>query len=901
MRDWTAFVREHFHGRRAPSDEARALSDEARALSDEAIEELAQHVEETWRAAIAAGRSEQEALAAARAQLENPPARLPKKMAAPTESGGGIFGLVRRSLREGGRDVRYAIRVLRGRPGFAAVAIITLALGVGANTAIFSVVRSLLLEPLPFPDPDRLVMLWEADAQNPERTMIVSAPNYLDWQRSVKAFAHTGIWEYLNYNFSGDGEAERVPGLRVSASTFTMLGVKPQLGRTFMPEEDALGHHVAIISDGLWRRRFAGRSDIIGHTARINGTPYEIVGVMPPGFRFTGPNTGVWTPIAFNEQDQGRGSHSFQAAARLRDDVTLTAAKAELDTLARALAAQYPDDNEGETATATPMSEFGVVQLRPTLVALSGAVALVLVIACLNVANLLLAQSSARRQEFAVRSALGASRLRLAGQVLCEGLVIALLGGAAGLAVAWAGTTVIAGVLPRSIVFAPFRDAGAGIRLDPWVLGFTALVSVLTGLLFSLAPITGLRRPDLKAAGDRSTTGRLTHVRTALVATEVALALIVLVAAGLMIKSLVRLVSIDPGLDPANVLVLEMALPQPDFYGPPVRKNFCNEVTDRVGALPGVLSVGAISHLPLSGANAGRSLTIDGKTMPPGENASASYRLTCPGYFKSMAIRMISGRDFDARDATEAPGVVIINEETAKRYWPGDDPVGRRIKLGRPESGNPWMTVVGVTASVRHFGLDETAKREMFRPYSQGAWPVMTVVAKTATDPAGYASAVRSALQRIDPDLPVARVSTMESIERNSMGSRRFPMMLLGAFGAVAMALAVVGVYGVVSYVVTQRTREIGIRVALGAGRGQVLRLVLMGAMRPVAAGLLVGAVGAIFAGRLLGTLLYSVKPGDPAVVAGIALMLAVAAIAASLVPGARATRVDPITVLKVE
>jgi predicted permease len=886
MRDWQAFVREHVGATRRGRSE----------LSDQAVDELAQHVEETWRAAKSAGRSDEEAIAAARRQLENAPVRLPANMiaAAPPRGVAGVFAAVV-------HDVRYAIRMLRARPGFTAVAVITLALGVGANTAIFSVVRTLLLEPLPFAQPDRLVMLWEADAADPSKTIIVSAPNYLDLQRSVKAFETTGIWEYLNFNFSGDGEAERVPGLRVSSSTFTMLGVAPELGRTFTADEDAPGHQVAVIGHGLWQRRFGGRADIIGRTARINGSPFEIVGVMPADFIFPNNTTAVWTPIAFNRNDESRGSHSFQAAARLRPGVTMAAAKAELDSVGRALAKQYPDDNEGETATLTPMSELGVLQLRPTLIALAGAVILVLAIACVNVANLLLAQSSARRREFAVRSALGASRWRLAGQVLSEGLVIAAIGGAAGVMVAWAGTAAIAGVLPRSIIFAPFRNAGAGIRLDPWILGFTALVSVATGLLFSLAPIAGLRRPDLKSAGDRSTTGRLSHLRTALVAIEVALALVVLVSAGLMIKSLVRLVSIDPGLDPANVLVVEMALPQADFYGPPVRRTFCDEVTERAGTLPGVLSVGAISHLPLSGANAGRSFSIDGKTMPPGQTAAASYRLTCPGYFKSMGIRMLRGRDFDARDTTDAQNVVIINAETAKRYWPDEDPIGRRIKQGRPSDGTPWMTVVGVADNVRHFGLDDVARREMFRPYSQAAWPVMTVVAKTATDPAGYAPAVRAALQGIDPDLPVARVSTMEAIERNSTGSRRFPMMLLAAFGAVALALAVVGVYGVVSYAVSQRTREIGIRVALGARRSQVLRLVLLGAMRPVAAGLAIGAAGAVFASRLLGTLLYNVKPGDPAVLAGIAAILAAAAMAASLLPGARATRVDPITVLRAE
>jgi putative ABC transport system permease protein len=800
------------------------------------------------------------------------------------------------------RDLRYAVRMLRARPGFTAVAMLTLALGIGANTAIFSVVRSLLLEPLPFPRPDRLFMIWEADAANPSRTTITSKPNYEDWRRSLTSFEETALWEDLSFNFSGEGEeAERVSGLRVTASAFAMLGVAPQLGRTFTPAEDPPGHDVAVISDALWQRRFGGRPDIIGRTARINGRPFEVIGVMPERFKFVNHQIGVWTPIAFNEEDAGRNSHSFFAAGRLRDGVTPAAAGAELEALARTMAKQYPESNGGNTAVITPMREYGVAQLKPTLVALSGAVAFVLLIAFVNVANLLLAQASSRRQEFAIRAALGASRLRLAGQVFCEALVIAVLGGAAGLTVAWGATSALTNVLPPSIVYAPFRDAGSGIHLDPWMLAFTAFVAVVTGLLFSLAPIAGLSRPDLKSSGSRGATGRMSAVRAVLVATEVALALVVLVAAGLMIKSLARLVNVDPGLDPRNVLTVAMALPQPDFYGPPVRTNFCTDVTERVGTLPGVLSVGAVSHLPLTGANAGRSFSIEGRVMPPGEIATASYRLTCPGYFTSLGIPLVKGRDFDARDSTDAPGVVIINRETAKRYWPNDDPIGKRFKLGRPGSLNPWMTVIGVVGNVRHFGLDDIARREMFCPYSQAAWPIMTIVARTAAQPALFATAIRGALQKIDPDLPVGRVSTMEQIERDSTGSRRFPMMLLGAFGLVGLALAVVGVYGVVSYVVTQRTREIGIRVALGARRGQVMRLVMIGAMRPVAAGLVAGAVGAIYASRLLGTLLFNVKPGDPFVVAGIAVLLALAAIVASLVPGARATRVDPIAVLRVE
>ena len=881
MRDWRAFVRTEYRGAQQPSAEA--------------VEELSQHVEETWRAALDRGCSEAEALELARTQLQNAPARLPANMVA--ADGPGVAAAASAAW----RDVRHAVRLMRGRTGFAAVAIATLALGIGANTAIFSVVRSLLLDPLPFRDPDRLVMLWEADAANPQRTTILSMPNYADFSRSVTSFETTGIFEYLSFNFSGDGEAERVPGLRVSASTFRLLDVEPELGRTFTADEDQPGHNVAIIGHALWQRRFGGRPDIVGSTTRINGQPYEIVGVMPARFIFPAHDVAVWTPIAFNAEDQGRNSHSFFACARLRPGVSLAAANAELDTLARDLGRRYPDSNGGNTAVVTPMRELGVVQLRPTLYALLGAVAFVLVIACVNVANLLLAQSSSRRHEFAVRAALGASRVRIAAQLLAEALVIAMAGGAAGLLVAWGGTRLLAGVLPPGIVSAPFRDVSTAIRIDPVVLAFTAGISILTGVLFGLAPLAGTGSGGLRAGGTRGATGRMGAIRAVLVATEVALALIVLVAAGLMVKSLMRVFANDPGLDPSNVLIVTMSLPQPDFYGPPVRTTFCSQVTERVGTLPGVLAAGAISHLPLSGANAGRSFSMEGRTMPPGENASAAYRVTCPGYFKAMGIPVLKGRDFDSRDATTGAGAVIINEETARRYWPHDDPIGRRIKLGRPNSPNLWMTVVGVVGNVRHFGLDDAARREMFMPYTQAAWPVMTIVAKTAGEPAGFAGAVRGALMRIDPDLPVGRVTTMEAVETGSTGMRRFPMMLLAAFGAVALALALIGVYGVVSYTVMQRTREIGIRVALGARRGSVIRLVLWSAMRPVAVGVAAGAIGAVFASRLLGTLLYNVKPGDPSVIAGIGLMLACVAAAASLVPGTRATRVDPVTVLRAE
>jgi putative ABC transport system permease protein len=801
-----------------------------------------------------------------------------------------------------GRDLRHALRLLAGRPGVTAVAVFTLALGIGANTAIFSVVHALFLQPLPFHEPDRLFMVWEADAANPSRTSVVSTPNYIDWRRGVASFDEMGIWEPLDFNFSGDAEAERVPGLRVSASTFRLLGVPPELGRTFTDSEDEAGHDVALISHALWQRRFGGRSDIVGQQITINDRSHQVIGVMPARFCFPTSATGVWTPIAFNDQDRNRGSHSFQVAARLRAGVTPQAARAELDAFTRALAKQYPDDIGGNTGNITPMRDLGVAQLRPTLAALTGAVAFVLLIACVNVANLLLVQASGRRQEFAVRAALGASRGRLTAQMFLESLLLAAIGGLAGIAVAWGGTSLLKDVLPASIVSAPFRDGASGVHLDSAVLLFTTGVSLLAGILFGVVPAAGLRRAvDLRSGATRTSTGAMNTMRQALVAAEVALALVVLVAAGLMVKSLVRLFGNDPGLDPRRVLVASMSLPQPDFYGPPVRTTFCSDVAERVGTLPGVLSVGAISHLPLTGANASRSLSLEGHIFPPGQNATAAYRLTCPGYFKSMGIALRGGRDFDARDTTASSGVVIINDVMARQYWPNENPVGKRLKLGRAASSNPWLTIVGVVGSVRHFGLDSEPRREMFRPYSQAAWPIMTITAKTASEPAAFGRAVRTALQTMDPDLPVGAIRTMEDVETSSTGYRRFPMLLLGAFGILALVLAIVGVYGVVSFVVAQRTREIGIRIALGARGSEVLRLVVRGALRPVVFGLLLGTAGAISAGRLLGALLFQVEPTDPAVLGAIVALLGMSAFAASLVPARRASRVDPIIILKVD
>jgi putative ABC transport system permease protein len=624
---------------------------------------------------------------------------------------------------------------------------------------------------------------------------------------------------------------------------------------------------------------------------------------MPQHFRFPQPQQAVWVPIQFTAQDSERGSHSFFAAARLAAGASFEAARAEMATLGQRLAQAHPLSNRSEGATITRMSEFGVQPMESTLIALQGAVGFVLLIACVNVANLMLAQAATRQREFAIRAALGAGRRRLASQLLAEGLLLAVLGGAAGILLAWGATTALAGSLPPWIRFAPFRNAGT-VALDARVLAFTSIVALLTGALFSLAPMFGAARTRpgaaLKAAGDRGGTGRLTLLRHALVASEVALAVVVLFGAGLMIKSVARLTAVDPGLDRSSVLLMDIALPQEDTYGAPERTTFCSDVQREVAAVPGVRRVGAISHLPLSGANAGRGLTLEG--LPPTEEGwGASYRITCPGYFAALGIPIVRGRDFTGQDAATAPGAVIINEEMARKYYEGRDPVGQRLKLGRPESTNPWLTIVGVARDVRHFGLDSAVRREMFVPYSQSVWPSMTIAVKTAVEPLSLAGAVKGALARIDPDQPVSRVRTMDSVITDSIGGRRFPMMLLAVFSAVALVLAAIGVYGVVSYLVSQRTREMGIRVALGARGGQVVRMVVGKSMRPVAVGMLLGVAGAIAAARLLTTLLYSVTPSDPVVLAGIAAVLGATAAGACWMPARRAAGVDPVVALRNE
>jgi predicted permease len=809
-------------------------------------------------------------------------------------------------------DIRYGLRMLRKSPGFTAVALLTLALGVGANTTIFSVVNAVFLTPLSYPASERLVNVWETHVSSPADTNIVSAPNYADWQKQNHVFESMALFDSAGrgYNLAGEKDAERVHGLRVSAGLFTVLGVAPYLGRPFLPENEALGKdHEVVLSYALWQRRYGADPAIVGKTIRVDGQSYTVVAVMPPNFSFEffTPTNQLWVPIGYNSGDRERGSHSFGVVARLKPGVTLAEAKAEMETIGRRLARQYPTDNVDESATVTPLGQLGVEWLRRPLTALLAAVGFVMLIACVNVANLLLARGAARQKEMAIRLALGAGQARIARQLLTESMMLALLGGAVGLLVATWGLTLLERMLPSQLQFIPMRHLDT-IRMDGRVLGFALLVSCVTGVLFGLAPAWHVLRADvsdpLKNAGGRGITHAAGHrLRHGLVAAEVALAVVVVTGAALMIQSMARVLRVNPGFDPKNVLTMDLTAAQKVlYYGPPVHTDFCRRLREEVGAVAGVVSVGSISHLPIGGGNAGRGFAIEGRPDPGAEHQpGAGYSVACPDYFRTMGIPLVQGREFNDQDTTEAPGVIVINQAMARRFWPNEDPVGKRIKLGHYDSKEPWLTIVGVAGDVRHWGLDQEIKPEFFRAYPQAGWPWLTVVAKTLTAPASLVGPIKKALTKVDPEQPVSGVETMEAVVYSSTGSRRMPMVLLIAFGTLALLLSAIGIAGVVSYSVAQRTHEIGIRMALGAQSQDVLRLVIGRSMGWAMVGVVIGVVGSFAQARLISGMLFQVKATDPAVLTSVAVLLGTVALLATYLPARRATKVHPIIALRYE
>ena len=800
------------------------------------------------------------------------------------------------------KDVRYGIRKLIKAPAFTVVAVIALALGIGANAAIFSVVNGVLLSPLPFKESERLLIIRETKLpQFPEFS--VSPGNFLDWEKQNSVFEQLVAVNGTALNLLGTGEPERVRGQNVTHGFLTMLGVQPQLGRDFLPEEDQPDHNsVVLLSYGLWQRRFGGNPNIVNQNINLSGQSCTVVGVMPPNFHFMDNDAELWRPIGFTaQQSQSHGGHYLAAVGRLKPGITVDQARAEMTTIAGRLAAQYPDANTGWSVKVLPLLDYSVRSIKPALMVLLVAVAFVLLIACANVANLLLARAAGRQKEISIRTALGAGRWRVVRLLLTESLLLSLIGGALGLMLAKWGMGLLLTLAPETL------PRMTNVSLDGRVLLFTVAITVLTGLIFGLVPALQASKPNLnetmKDAGRGSTEGgRRQLIRSALVIAEVAAALILLVGAGLMMKSFWRLQQVDPGFNPENTLTATVSLPRVKYPEENQQVSFYKQLVENVATLPGVQSVGATQVVPLSGNDYLLAFEIQGRPpVQPGNVPSTNFYSVSADYFSAMGIPLRRGRLFTERDNKDSPHVALINETMAKRTFPGEDPIGKRITFDTGEKNPDWFEVVGIVGDVKQYGLDQPTTLQTYEPYTQQTFPSMTLVVRTKGDPTNLSAAIRSEVLKLDKDQPVSSIKTLQQFFSNSISQQQFSMLLLGVFAAVALVLATVGIYGVLSYAVTQRRHEIGIRMALGARAPDVLRLVLINGMSLALIGVILGLGGAFGLTRLMETLLFEVKATDIITYATVALGLLVVALAACYIPARRATKVDPLVALRYE
>jgi putative ABC transport system permease protein len=805
------------------------------------------------------------------------------------------------------QDVRYGLRVLLKRPGFTLVAVVTLALGIGANTAIFSLVSAVLVRPLKYLDPDRLVMVWEDETAIGFPRETPAPANYADWKAQNRSFEDMAAIDQRTYDLTGEGgEPEKLFAFAVSANFFPLLGTMPEQGRGFTPEEDKSGaNKVVVISNGLWQRRFGGERNVVGRDIMLNGEKHTVVGVMPKGFQFEQPDVNLWTPIAFTpEQLALRGSHYLEVVARLKPGVTREQADADVKAIMGRIAVQYPNEASGVSAGVVPLHEQLTGDVRRPLTMLLVAVGFVLLIACANIGGVLLSRSAARSREIAVRSALGASRWRIVRQLLTESVLLGAAGGILGSLLAmWAFAFL------QRLVPAGLREMTT-LELDLPVLGFTLLISLLAGVVFGLAPALSASKTDLNDAlknGGRAGTGKSQRrLRNSFVVAEVALSLVLLVGAGLMIQTLYRLRGQYSELRPESVLTIRTQLAR-NRYGEHARRvAFYDQTLARVRNLPGVVAAGYTSAVPLAWKGGANGLSLEGKVNDQNSIWNAIHRQISPDYFRAMGIALKDGRAFSEQDDERATPVAIINETMARSYWPGESALGKRFKASAQDSQDPWLMIVGVVADVRQMGADAPVKPEMYIPYRQAAsFPVFTprdLVIRTATTaPTSLVPAVREAVHDIDPYQPLSSIRTMDEVLGRETAQRRTGMILLTAFAALALLLAALGIYGVLSYFVVQHTPEIGVRMALGALPRDVLKLVVGKGMSLALAGVGIGLVGAFALTRLMRSLLFEVNATDPLTFGAIALLLTLVALFACLVPARRATKVDPMVALRYE
>jgi putative ABC transport system permease protein len=810
------------------------------------------------------------------------------------------------------QDVRYALRQLRKGPGFAAVIVITLALGIGANTAIFSVVNAVLLRPLDFKDANRLMRVWHvppAESFPGMTTFSVSAANYLDWEKQNHVFDNMAIYSYHGFTVTGGNEPEQVDASGVSSGFFATLGIQPMLGRVLSQEEDQPGpSHVVVLSYRLWKEHFGANPDVVGHNINLDGEGYLVAGVMPANFRF--PDFAqMWTPMAWTDKERAvRGEHHSMVIARLKPGVELKQAQAEMNTISDRLQQLYPDDDKGWGAIVVPLHDDLVADVRPALLVLLGAVAFVLFIACANVANLALAKTFSRQKEIAIRTALGATSARVLRQILTETVLLALAGGALGLAYANFAVRLIVAFLADKL------PGSIDVRVDSQVLVFTAIISVVTGIVAGALPALRLTRREVNEAlkqglgrTDADSSGHRT--RGILVVSEVAFSLLLLVGAGLMIRSFQKLRGVNPGFDSRNVLTMTAMVPRAKFASPSQQISFFELVLQRVKALPGVESAGVIDDIPLNQNGSHQPIAIEGRpAVPMAEQPEVDVRLISAGYMSALHIPILRGRDVSNTDVAGRPAAVLISESMATQFWPGEDALGKRLTL--TFSPDAVREVVGIVGDVKLDSLDQTRpSATLYFPLDQvsapsnGGWSSfpMTLVVRSAAGSTGMVSAVSNAVHQVDPEIPVRDILAMDDLVTNSLSQQRFNMLLLGAFAGLALLLAAVGIYSVLSYTVKRSVREIGIRLALGAQVADVLRMVVFEGMKPALIGLAVGTAGALALGRVLSSLIYEVRPTDPITFLVVAALLAAVALVASIVPAYRATRVDPMVALRYE